>query len=648
MSPGNIDLFATGTLVEVSSADGWFPGGWFVAKVLDPPPPSPTAPRKMIFLVEYQSLLYGSKLLRKRVDIKFMRPLPPPPPNDDEQEQQRFQVNDVVDAYRNDGWWVGVVSKVWKEEEPMEYLVLLKNPSRIMNFRSSELRFHLDWVGDKWIQPQKQKDNADKKQQIIQMLNKMSSKGVEKRGMQMEAETSSEKRKRGTNVKILLKGKECGGSDGGVDKIDVEDSSTIATVDNMSYENQDLLSLESSPVLRGKECGGSDGGVDKIIIENSSTIVIGVSLLDNPWAATVDTMPYENQNLQSLESSPVLRGKECSGAEGVVDKIIVEDSSTTGKECGGSEGGVDKIIIENSSTIGAATVDNMPYENQNLLSSESSPVLRGKECSGAEGGFDKIIIEDSSTTGATTVDNMPYENQNLQLLKSSPIPRGKECGRAEGIVDKIIIEDSSTTGAATVNNMSYENQILRSLESSPILRFVQSLEEFQLMPQKPHFRPLDECEEVYREGLALKHMMTFVNVVKKTSKLQVNASRSIMDSLLKCLPELESHGFNVTNVRRRLLELQTMEECREDLQTELEKVKCEIKMRTHEGTKINAELIDATKEIKLLEEKKARLVSMNEENDSEIAKLKSSDSLLNEHIQNVEHNFGSLATFPWR
>ena len=34
----------------------------------------------------------------------------------------------------------------------------------------------------------------------------MSSKGVEKRGMQMEAETSSGKRKRGTNVKFLLKG----------------------------------------------------------------------------------------------------------------------------------------------------------------------------------------------------------------------------------------------------------------------------------------------------------------------------------------------------------------------------------------------------------------------------------------------------------
>ncbi|KAK2651553.1 hypothetical protein Ddye_011409 [Dipteronia dyeriana] len=177
----------------------------------------------------------------------------------------------------------------------------------------------------------------------------------------------------------------------------------------------------------------------------------------------------------------------------------------------------------------------------------------------------------------------------------------KECGGAEGCVVKIDVEDSSTTGAAAVDNMSYENQHLRSLESSPVLRFVQSLEEFQLMPQKPHFSPLDECEAVFREGLVLKHMMTLVNVVKETSKLQVNASGSIMNALLKCLPELESHGFEIKDVRSRLLEMQTTKKSREHLQTKLEKVKCEIKMGTHEGTKIDAELIDSIEKIKDLE-----------------------------------------------
>ncbi|KAK3219499.1 hypothetical protein Dsin_013469 [Dipteronia sinensis] len=199
----------------------------------------------------------------------------------------------------------------------------------------------------------------------------------------------------------------------------------------------------------------------------------------------------------------------------------------------------------------------------------------------------------SSEVGEKRGKQMEAETNSEKRKRGTHVKflfKGKECGGAEGGVDKIDVEDSSTT---------------------------------------------DECEVVFQEGLALKHMMTFVNMVKEISKLQVNASGSIMDNLLKCFPELESHGFDIKDVRNRLLDLQTMKKNQDHLQRKLEKVKCEIKMRTHEGTEINAELIDAIEEIKVLEEKKARLISMNEENDSEIAKLKSSDTL-SEHIQNVE------------
>ena len=33
----------------------------------------------------------------------------------------------------------------------------------------------------------------------------------------------------------------------------------------------------------GKECGGAEGGVDKIIVEDSSTIGIGASQLNIPY-----------------------------------------------------------------------------------------------------------------------------------------------------------------------------------------------------------------------------------------------------------------------------------------------------------------------------------------------------------------------------
>ncbi|KAK4837961.1 hypothetical protein QYF36_009883 [Acer negundo] len=104
MSLGNMNLFTKGTLVEMSSDKGWIFG--------------------------------GCKFVRNCVDIKFVRPLLPPPPND-EQEQQRCEVNDVVDAYCIDGWWVGVVSKVLPgEEEQRVYSVLLENQSHTVKLDS--------------------------------------------------------------------------------------------------------------------------------------------------------------------------------------------------------------------------------------------------------------------------------------------------------------------------------------------------------------------------------------------------------------------------------------------------------------------------------------------------------------------------------
>ncbi|KAK4835785.1 hypothetical protein QYF36_014530 [Acer negundo] len=474
MSFWNIDLFAKGKLVEVSSDEEGFTGAWFVAKVLDHPSTSPTPPDKMKFLVEYESLLCqdGSKLLTETVDFKFLRPQPPPPSYD---EQHKFQVNDLVDAFYNDGWWIGVVSEVFKKDEPLQYSLLFKNPSHMVTFKPSELRLHLEWVGDKWVKPQKQQ-------------NKTNSKGREKRGKQKEAESSSQRRKKGKHVKSSLKGKE----------------------------------------------------------------------------------------------------------NDVADKMIVEDSITIGVE----------------STITGDTTEKVTE-----------------------------FSDTASKTKDIDMANMPDDDMiDVDELLSICSPTN--------VVD---------SRAATVDSSTYENQNLQFLESSPVLKFVRSLEEFQLIPQKPHFSPLGECEAVCREGLVIKHMMTFVNVMKETSKIQVNTSRSIIDSLLKCLPELESHGFDVKELQSRLLKLQSMKASLEQLETKWNDVKCEIKIRTSEGTKIKAELDDATKEIEVLEEKmevaeekKKRLLSLNEEINSKIATLKSRDDLIGEDIQKVQHNIASLAISPWK
>ncbi|KAK1577544.1 hypothetical protein Q3G72_022661 [Acer saccharum] len=274
------------------------------------------------------------------------------------------------------------------------------------------------------------------------------------------------------------------------------------------------------------------------------------------------------------------------------------------------------------------------------------------------------------------VDNkwVPLQKQQKEVVTRNKKKQGgnpskslladKECDGVEGAVGKMTVEDSATvgvesvgesTGAAMNDDMPCKDQNLRIVEDSQVMQFIQAMDVFQSIPQEPHFRPLAECEEVCREGLALGHMMTFVNVTKKISTLQASDPRIDFDSLLKCLSELELHGFNVEAVRSRLLELQSMKDGQEQLKTKSKNIKSEIIEQTHERTKVKAELDEVMKDLKLLEdkkkeveEKKARLLSINNENESEIVKLKSGIGSLFEEIKKVNNEFKSVAGSPWK
>ncbi|KAK4572420.1 hypothetical protein RGQ29_030745 [Quercus rubra] len=93
-----------GTQIEVCSDEAGFEGAWFSAKVIN-------AIGQDKYLVEYKSLRTedNKQFLREEVDIKHMRPRPP-----DAVVVDSFNLNEEVDAYYNDGWWEGVISRILK------------------------------------------------------------------------------------------------------------------------------------------------------------------------------------------------------------------------------------------------------------------------------------------------------------------------------------------------------------------------------------------------------------------------------------------------------------------------------------------------------------------------------------------------------
>ncbi|KAF3976616.1 hypothetical protein ACB098_12G102300 [Castanea mollissima] len=137
-SKSSMKNLSKGTQIEVCSDETGFEGAWFSAKVIN-------AIEQDKYLVEYKSLRTedNKQFLREEVDIKHMRPRPP-----DAVVVDSFNLNEEVDAYYNDGWWEGVISKILKGSK---YKIYFKRTKDDGEFRHSDLRPHQDWIDGTWV-----------------------------------------------------------------------------------------------------------------------------------------------------------------------------------------------------------------------------------------------------------------------------------------------------------------------------------------------------------------------------------------------------------------------------------------------------------------------------------------------------------------
>ncbi|KAI3768699.1 hypothetical protein L2E82_19529 [Cichorium intybus] len=113
----NMDRLNKGALVEVCSDEDGFQGAWFAATVINQ------------FLIDV-------------VDSNHIRPHPI------HEAVNHFCVVEEVDALYNDGWWVGVISKVVGKQK---YEVYFRGIDEEMVFKQSDLRRHQEWIYGKWV-----------------------------------------------------------------------------------------------------------------------------------------------------------------------------------------------------------------------------------------------------------------------------------------------------------------------------------------------------------------------------------------------------------------------------------------------------------------------------------------------------------------
>ncbi|KAE8678650.1 Peroxidase 31, putative isoform 1 [Hibiscus syriacus] len=150
LESGKITEYSEGERVEVTSDEDGFEGAWFTGTIVK-------AVGKNKYLFQYDSLRTDddSEFLKEEFVALNIRPCPP-----EIVMANAFQKLDEVDAFYNEVWWVGVISKVIKSLPETKYEVYFKATQEEMKFKHSELRMNQDWINGKW-------DTASKKPSVI-------------------------------------------------------------------------------------------------------------------------------------------------------------------------------------------------------------------------------------------------------------------------------------------------------------------------------------------------------------------------------------------------------------------------------------------------------------------------------------------------
>ncbi|CAI0390642.1 unnamed protein product, partial [Linum tenue] len=93
--------FTQGMQVEVTTDEDGFKGAWFAATIIEPSGEDE-------YLIEYKTVTNDddTEFLREDIRACNIRPCPP-----EIIVVDGFKVMDEVDAYYNEGWWVGVIAK---------------------------------------------------------------------------------------------------------------------------------------------------------------------------------------------------------------------------------------------------------------------------------------------------------------------------------------------------------------------------------------------------------------------------------------------------------------------------------------------------------------------------------------------------------
>ncbi|CAL0303847.1 unnamed protein product [Lupinus luteus] len=128
--------FIQGDKVEVCSKEPGFLGSYYEANIV-------SRLDNGLYVVCYKNLLEDdeSKPLTETIYPKELRPVPP------KIHATQFLPCEKVDAFDNDGWWVGEITG----RNGSHYYVYFTSSNEEIAYHYSKIRVHHEWVNGEWV-----------------------------------------------------------------------------------------------------------------------------------------------------------------------------------------------------------------------------------------------------------------------------------------------------------------------------------------------------------------------------------------------------------------------------------------------------------------------------------------------------------------
>ncbi|XP_056844775.1 DUF724 domain-containing protein 3-like isoform X1 [Raphanus sativus] len=176
---------------------------------------------------------------------------------------------------------------------------------------------------------------------------------------------------------------------------------------------------------------------------------------------------------------------------------------------------------------------------------------------------------------------------------------------------------------------------------SPLWKALESMEVYKTAKQSPHFIPLLETREEFREGLAVGQMVNFSTLLERVKNLQPHTPKSTLEGLKECFAELEKYGFDVTtpisriNMLFSLIEKQVKTEKR--LKNNAKKMKKEVRkmQKLEQDTRaVECKILELQSQREVLEQKK-----------KDVSEIQLCAEDLDKEIQDVD--FGTTVSGAW-